>query len=936
MAAIKYEVFISHRGPDAKLSFADSLNQELKRQHVHSLTRKSCNQDKESPVNYSGHRGMPISMSLFSLPSLQNQHGATQKFLRLSKPWRCSRIAKSFILSFMESTLRHGYRDSFAALTAKGRATEEEVQEWIAAFTTVSMISGHVVDLNELSSIIQSFLRLTCCLVCRQTSATTAKIAKDIFEFLLNASGGEDDDPSENGVNVLLVLDDVESHAYLLKLLPPLGRSSRVIVTSQDRDTLRSLTFIHAVGQLKHEDARMLFEQHAKPDAGLDRSLVEEIVGECKGVPLVLEMAGLMLQGSATGEAPRAKVSRASVCWIWEAMEDVEESMMNHDIKVLLDKHLLRLESLKLMPYHDLIRDMAHEEVNRESQSIGERSRMWNYKDADKLLTRSMRRDSAVNIDGGFKQMPYLNYLSWRGMTLDSSLRHSSPASKTNISFLDLSGSNINRLWDDHDEHKVVMDKLVELVLDKCKSLTTIKHVELSKISDLTELSPDFGKLVSLEELILKNCKEFSMLPQGFENLKNLLKLDLEGCALVQLPHAFGGLGSLKRLNIAYSRIQAVPLSISYLDKTEQLRLDHCFLLTKALANANHCNVFISVVAKFTSPPVIWRLTPGCKNQLAVPVHLNNSEAIEPLVPMQDVILLEETVSGFKPVQAIVIQLVAHDQGWSDYEHLHGRYTGNSYFEIRVSRGGIYTYTIVFSRHSDGHDLCLFRNNLPGTAAGLFSHDPQFMAELKWQHWRYTVADWLPCWFELRKLAPLDLAHTEFTFLLWENKQVVVEKVVNEQEEESVSFPRYRHVEVSSAEFRQFFNSCATVRNSRAHPWLDLDRQGALPTHGWSQQLIRLKLLAKGPICVSGIWLQLNMERDECFQAQEWPKRWHKRDQRPFFRLAYRSHLYSGCKLGGRRHFKKGDANAHLLEQNGGWHIFYSIGFNLSTKKKVL
>ncbi|EFJ08304.1 hypothetical protein SELMODRAFT_132091 [Selaginella moellendorffii] len=156
----------------------------------------------------------------------------------------------------------------------------------------------------------------------------------------------------------MLVLDDVESHAQLLKLLPPLGRSSRVIVTSRDRDTLRSLTFIHEVGQLKHEDARMLFKQHAKPDAGLDRSLVKEIVGECKGVPLVLEVAGLKLQGKSDERDWRGaksklssypevvdklrisleplhqrereiflhiccffgEVSRASVFWIWEAM----------------------------------------------------------------------------------------------------------------------------------------------------------------------------------------------------------------------------------------------------------------------------------------------------------------------------------------------------------------------------------------------------------------------------------------------------------------------------------------------------------------------------------------------------------------------------------------------------------------------------------------
>ncbi|EFJ08305.1 hypothetical protein SELMODRAFT_131977, partial [Selaginella moellendorffii] len=148
-----YEVFISHRGPDTKVSFVDSLNQELKRQQVH------CFFDKEELQPGQGipsqllraQRVANIYVIVFS-PKFEESTWCNIEVLEAVKAMEMQPDCKIIYPVFHgvnPGVVRHGYRDSFAALTAKGRATAEEVQEWIAAFTTVSMISG--VDLNELN-----------------------------------------------------------------------------------------------------------------------------------------------------------------------------------------------------------------------------------------------------------------------------------------------------------------------------------------------------------------------------------------------------------------------------------------------------------------------------------------------------------------------------------------------------------------------------------------------------------------------------------------------------------------------------------------------------------------------------------------------------------------------------------------------------------------
>ena len=62
----------------------------------------------------------------------------------------------------------------------------------------------------------------------------------------------------------------------------------------------------------------------------------------------------------------------------------------NFDIPILIDKSLKVVAQNGTLSMHDLIRQMGKEVIRQESLEIqGKCSRLWNYKDALEVLTRS-------------------------------------------------------------------------------------------------------------------------------------------------------------------------------------------------------------------------------------------------------------------------------------------------------------------------------------------------------------------------------------------------------------------------------------------------------------------------------------------------------------------------------------------------------------------
>ena len=71
-------------------------------------------------------------------------------------------------------------------------------------------------------------------------------------------------------------------------------------------------------------------------------------------------------------------------------------------------------------------------------------------------------------------------------------------------------------------------------------------------------------------------------------------------------------------------------------------------------------------------------------------------------------------------VEAVVITVVAHDQGWSDFPYEHGQYSGSTYFEARIERADgelpVFTNYLFSLRHADYRDqvyMCTLRKTHP-------------------------------------------------------------------------------------------------------------------------------------------------------------------------------------------------------------------------------
>ena len=124
--------------------------------------------------------------------------------------------------------------------------------------------------------------------------------------------------------------------------------------------------------------------------------------------------------------------------------------------------------------------------------------------------------------------------------------------------------------------------KLEDCALEKLPSfneMTSLQHLSLEYLDDLTQLPSSIGKLMGLRELRLVGCNEFTKLP-SIGKLPSLEILYIAGCRkLRKLPTSFDALTSLRKLAlIRLPKLKTLPISIGALDALTELSLEQCWL----------------------------------------------------------------------------------------------------------------------------------------------------------------------------------------------------------------------------------------------------------------------------------------------------------------------------------------------------------------------
>ncbi|KAG0607358.1 hypothetical protein M758_8G022100 [Ceratodon purpureus] len=274
-------------------------------------------------------------------------------------------------------------------------------------------------------------------------------------------------------------------------------------------------------------------------------------------------------------------------------------------LRRLMDRSLVRVDNLGMLRMHDVLRDMGRDMVKRdaarkERRKPEEWTHLWDAGVAAKVLNSAETRprirglclrvgdDTQIIVDGesaglragcasylasrlsSMKELHLLvldgcyvevrdeisswpeelRWLQWRrfgGAQLPSELKLPS------LVVLDLSRSNLTRLWEDDADIKLPVLQL--LILSFC--------------TRLVELAENFGQCVpKLKRLEMRSCSSVKRLPDSIGLLKDLEYLDLFGCkSLVTLPDAVVGLASLKTLNVYYCEsLQQLPWGFFCMD----------------------------------------------------------------------------------------------------------------------------------------------------------------------------------------------------------------------------------------------------------------------------------------------------------------------------------------------------------------------------------
>ena len=235
---------------------------------------------------------------------------------------------------------------------------------------------------------------------------------------------------------VLLILDDVDQSKEIENLLGYcnwFALGSRVIVTTRDKQVLANLgrdarIKIYEVPKLDPSEACVLFNMYAfgKNEPKQEYSnLAEHIITSADGLPLALEIMGsdlynksiddwacaskkykkiphekildkLMISYSGLGEEEK-DIFLDIACFFKGFYKDEVVNILdacelfpNLGIRKLIDKCLITIDEEGILCMHDLLQQMGREIVQRESKEFENRSRIWRYEDAYKLLTENM------------------------------------------------------------------------------------------------------------------------------------------------------------------------------------------------------------------------------------------------------------------------------------------------------------------------------------------------------------------------------------------------------------------------------------------------------------------------------------------------------------------------------------------------------------------
>uniref|UniRef100_A0A2N9GH17 TIR domain-containing protein n=1 Tax=Fagus sylvatica TaxID=28930 RepID=A0A2N9GH17_FAGSY len=657
----EYDVFISFRGEDTRKSFTDLIYFALKEKGINTF---KDDKDLEKGETISQELSKAIEESRSAIVILSKNYASSTWCLdELTKIIHCKEEMGMRVLPvFYDVEPSHvrkqlgTFAQAFIEHEERFKENIEKVEKWRAALSHVGNLAGWTVMNSYLSEVIQSIVgqisrnltyefsdiiedfvgmdsrvvELESCLevgvndVCfigiwAMGGMGKTALARVVYHMVSQEFEAQDTCEGILAIKrrlrskrILLVLDDINHPKQLEMLIGKrdwFGLGSRIIITTRNVHLLEThqVDKIYEIKGLNDEEARRLFclKAFEKEHVLIDYlELSKDFLSHAGGLPLALEVLGSFCSGRSIVE--------------WESALKRLKEFPNGEVLQVLQISFDGLENpekeifLNILHASSIMRRKIMYIVCQECPNEpGKRSRLWLYKDIDKMLKRNTGTEAVRAIDvrnsyleenevdwnpEAFSKLCNLEFLRIRNICL----KHGPQDLPNNLRILDWSKYPSKCLPVSFHPNELVQLHLphsnIERLWIGMKICDQLKFIDLTDSSNLIEI-PDVTGIPNLEKLILRRCRNLQELHPSTRIHKKLILLDLKWCKkLSHLPSKFE-MKSLVTLDLSgCSNVKKIPEFVGNMECLQYLDLSRCSKLVELPENLgnleeNICNV---------------------------------------------------------------------------------------------------------------------------------------------------------------------------------------------------------------------------------------------------------------------------------------------------------------------------------------------------------